>query len=108
MRGALARYRVMAYTVGVGLVVLVLVGMPLKYGADIDAVVSVVGPLHGVLYIVYLVSVLDVARTRAVRPLQVVAMIAAGLVPFLAFYVERRVSASAARRVQPARPGSPT
>lgn len=37
IRGALLRYRIMAYLVGVLLVVLVLIGMPLKYFARTTA-----------------------------------------------------------------------
>ena len=33
MSGALLRYRVMAYVVGIGLIVLVFVGIPLQYAA---------------------------------------------------------------------------
>ena len=53
-KSTLLRYRVMAYVVGVGLLVLVLIGVPLQYAADKPAVVEVVGPIHGVLYMVYL------------------------------------------------------
>ncbi|MGH2601994.1 MAG: DUF3817 domain-containing protein, partial [Dehalococcoidia bacterium] len=58
----LARYRVIAYVVGVFLIVLVCVGMPLKYLADQPVVVSVVGPLHGFCYMVYLAFSADLAR----------------------------------------------
>jgi len=51
----------MAYVVGVGLLVLVLVGVPLQYVAGKPAVVQVVGPIHGFLYIVYLMTVADLA-----------------------------------------------
>ncbi len=96
MRGALARYRVMAYIVGLGLLVLVLVGMPLQYGAGQLAVVRVVGPLHGFLYIIYLVAALDLARRGRFTLLQMAAMVGAGFLPFLAFLIERRVT----RRVE--------
>src|ERR1022692_3688956 len=56
-RLTLVRYRAMAYVVGVGLLVLVGVGVPLQYLANEPAVVSVAGPIHGFLYIVYLLSV---------------------------------------------------
>src|ERR1035438_10496023 len=52
-KSTLVRYRVMAYVVGVGLLVLVLVGVPLQYAAGKPAVVQVVGPVHGFLYLVY-------------------------------------------------------
>ena len=54
MRASLLFYRVLAYVVGVGLIILVLVGVPLKYLADSPGVVAVVGPMHGFLYMVYL------------------------------------------------------
>lgn len=93
MSGALMRYRVMAYIVGVGLVILVLIGMPLQYGAGVNAVVAVVGPLHGALYIVYLLAVLDLFRRARLSFWALVAMVAAGFVPFVAFIVERRITA---------------
>ncbi|HZT67496.1 MAG TPA: DUF3817 domain-containing protein [Acidimicrobiales bacterium] len=94
--GALLRYRVMAYIVGVGLIILVFVGMPLQYGAHQKAVVAVVGPIHGFLYIVYLAAALDMARRARFTLFQMVAMVGAGLLPFLAFYIERKVT----RRVE--------
>jgi integral membrane protein len=86
----------MAYTVGAGLLVLVLVGIPLQYLAGTKAVVAVVGPIHGFLYIVYLVAALDMARRARFTLVQMALMIGAGLVPFLAFIVERMIT----RRVE--------
>jgi integral membrane protein len=92
MRAALLRYRVMAYVVGVGLLILVLVGVPLQYGADIPGVAAVVGPIHGFLYIVYLATAFDLARRARLTLLQVAAMVGAGFLPFLAFVVERKMT----------------
>src|SRR5579884_4050040 len=93
LRGALLRYRVMAYTVGVGLIVLVFIGIPLRYGVGFVWVEKIVGALHGFLYIVYLVTALDLARRARFSLVQMLAMIGAGLLPFLAFFIERRVTA---------------
>ena len=87
--GALERYKVMAYIVGVGLIILVFVGIPLQYAAGLPQVAQIVGPIHGFLYIVYLVAALDLARRARFTLLQMGAMIGAGFVPFLAFVVER-------------------
>ncbi|HUZ19248.1 MAG TPA: DUF3817 domain-containing protein [Acidimicrobiales bacterium] len=92
MSGALTRYRVMAYIVGTGLLVLVLIGVPLQYAAGHPGVVAVAGPIHGFLYIIYLITAFDLARRARFTLWQMAAMIGAGLVPFLAFFVERRVS----------------
>ncbi len=90
--GALARYQVMAVVVGIGLLVLVLVGMPLQYGAHEPALADIVAPVHGILYIVYLLTVFDLARRQHFRIGQLAAMICAGFVPFVAFLVEQRVT----------------
>jgi integral membrane protein len=91
LAGAVLRYRVMAYIVGTGLLVLVFVGVPLQYGADVPQVAEIVGPIHGFLYIVYLLAAVDLARRARFTLLQMAAMIAAGFLPFLAFIIEHRV-----------------
>ena len=84
MNGAILRYRIMAYTVGVGLMILVFVGVPLQYAGHSPGVVKVVGPIHGALYIVYLLAALDLARRARFGLVQLAAMVAA-------FIVERQV-----------------
>ncbi len=88
MRNALIRYRVMAYVVGVLLIVLVFVGLPLKYIGHNDSVVSVLGVAHGWLYMVLIITAVDLGR-RARWPLWRVIVIAlAGTVPVLTFVAE--------------------
>jgi integral membrane protein len=92
---ALARLRAMAYVVGTLLIVLVLVGVPLQYAAGRPGVVAVVGPIHGVCYLVYLVVGYDVTRRARLGLGYLLAIAASGLLPFLAFFVERWVRARA-------------
>jgi integral membrane protein len=96
MQAALTRYRIMAYVVGVGLVVLVFVGIPLQIAGHTQ-VVEIVGPVHGFLYIVYLVAALDLARRARFSFGEMLAMVGAGLLPGLAFvaehYMTKRVKA---------------
>ncbi|MGI5215070.1 DUF3817 domain-containing protein [Plantactinospora sp. CA-290183] len=100
MGGALTRYRVVANVVGVILVVLVVVGMPLKYVWHDAVVVETVGPAHGFLYMVFLLAAFDLGR-RAGWPLgRMVLVMLAGTVPFLSFYAERRVTRQV-RRAEP-------
>ena len=89
--GALVRYRVMAFVVGVGLLLLVLIGMPLQFAAHQKVVVEVVGTFHGYLYLLYLVMAADLARRAHWRIGRILAVVAAGFVPFLAFVIEHRV-----------------
>ncbi len=89
---ALTRYRIIAYVVGVLLIVLACVGMPLKYLADQPEVVSVVGPLHGFCYMVYLALSVDLARRVGWSLGRTVLVLLAGTVPFLSFAAERSVT----------------
>jgi integral membrane protein len=101
VQSALTRYRVIAYIVGVFLLVLALVAMPLKYLADQPTLVAVVGPIHGFLYMVYLVVAFDLAM-RSRWPLRyTILVLLAGTVPFLSFVAERKVT----RRVRAAQAG---
>ena len=104
MRASLLFYRVLAYVVGVGLIILVLVGVPLKYLADSPGVVAVVGPLHGFLYMVYLVATVNLAFRARWSPVKTVLVMLAGTIPFVSFVAERKVTADEAARqeVRPA------
>jgi integral membrane protein len=94
VQGALIRYRIIAWTVGVVLLVLVLVAMPIKYIGGNDALVAIVGPIHGFLFMVYVVLTFDLGR-RAKWPLgRMVLVMLAGTIPFLSFWTERKVSHS--------------
>jgi integral membrane protein len=89
MRGALIRYRVMAYVVGVLLIVLVCIGMPLKYFGGDDRVVSVAGVIHGWLYMVLLITAVDLGRRARWSWKRLLLIALAGTVPFLSFVAER-------------------
>lgn len=96
--GVLAAYRVLAVLVGVGLLTLVVVGLPLKYAANEPDVVKIVGPVHGFLYVVYFLLSLQLwLRERWAAKFEIL-VVCAGFVPFLSFYAERQVT----RRVRAA------
>jgi integral membrane protein len=93
-------YRVLAVLIGVGLVTLVFVGVPLQATGH-RQVSEIVGPVHGFLYIVYLLLSANLWQ-RERWPLRFAIPVAlAGVVPFLSFYAERKVTqAVRARRLR--------
>jgi integral membrane protein len=93
VKASLLFYRVLAYTVGVGLVILVLIAVPLKYFADSPTLVAIVGPLHGFLYMVYLVAAVNLAFRSRWSPVKTVLVMLAGTIPFVSFVAERKVTA---------------
>lgn len=92
MESALKPFRVLAYIVGVMLLVLCL-GMVLKYIVGVESWPSlVIAQIHGFLYMIYLITVLNLGmKARWSWPYMLGVMLG-GTVPFLSFYVERRVT----------------
>lgn len=89
MRQALIRYRVMAYVVGTLLVVLVCVGLPLKYLGDNGQVVTWTAIPHGWLYMLLLITAVDLGRRAKWSWRRLLLIALAGTVPFLSFVAER-------------------
>jgi integral membrane protein len=81
----------MAILVGVGLLVLVL-GMVLKYGYDKPGLSEFWDQKHGLLYMVYVFATANLGFKMRWSPGRMVAVMLAGVVPFLSFWAERKVS----------------
>ena len=94
MKAALLRYRVIANIVGVVLVVFILIAVPVRYLAGEPRMSETISPIHGFLYIVYLVATVDLSRRAGWSVLRTLGVMLAGTVPFLSFYVERRTTRS--------------
>ncbi len=89
MRAALLRYRIMAYLVGCLLIVLVLVGLPLKYAGGNPDVVTWTAIPHGWLYMILLITAVDLGRRAKWGWTRLLLIALAGTVPFLSFVAER-------------------
>jgi integral membrane protein len=92
LRPALLRYRAIAYVVGVMLLLLVFLAMPLKYIGDDPSAMNVIGPLHGFLYVVYLLGTFDLGRRARFGYGKMLLVALAGTIPFMSFVAERRLS----------------
>ena len=94
LHGAVVRYRIMAFVVGTALLVLTAIvicqfGFGLK--SEMKVPEKIVAPLHGYLYLLYLVVAADLARRARWHLGRIVLVVCSGFVPFLAFIVEHRV-----------------
>ncbi len=96
VRSSLKRFEVMAFVVGFGLLLLVL-EIVLRYGFDND-VLAWWSPIHGVLYMVYLVTTADLAFKVHWSVPKMVGVMLAGVVPFFSFFMERKVAREVAGR----------
>jgi integral membrane protein len=97
----LLRYRVMAYVVGVLLIVLICVGVPLKYLTDGGSaheagewITTYLGIAHGYLYMIFLVMAALLARRARWSIGFTISTLLLGTVPIASFYGERRATAA--------------
>jgi integral membrane protein len=91
--GHLLRYRVVAWVVGVLLIVLVCIGVPLKYAADTPGVAKYVGLVHGIFfYPLFLLVTLHLGVKTRMPMVRLLAAMVLGTVPFLSFWAERETT----------------
>src|SRR5262249_3438623 len=83
------RYRVMAYITGVLIIVVCFVGIPLQVAAHNNSIVSIVGTVHGWLYIIYVIVAFLLAQKLKMKAGPTVLLLLAGTVPVMTFFVER-------------------
>jgi len=98
MTAALLRYRIIAWIVGVFLLVLT-VGVVLRYtdwlGYQTAVVSRTVSPIHGFGYMLYLAACLDLAVRRRWSLVRTLLIMLAGTVPLMSFIAERAVTRDA-------------
>ena len=67
------------------LIMLVCIAAPLKHLADHDVAVSIMGPVHGIAFILYIWMVIRTASTGFWRAAEVWRLVLAAVVPFGGF-----------------------
>lgn len=85
-------YRISAWVTGIGLLLLTFVALPLKYIWDIPGPTTVIGIIHGYLYMIYILCTLVLAERVRWRPGRAVLILLAGTIPVASFIAERKVS----------------
>jgi len=91
IQASLIRYRVIAYTVGVGLLLLC-VATVLDWGFHQPTMAEIVGPMHGFLYMIYLALGIDLALKARWSVVGTLLVLISGTIPFLSFVAERQVT----------------
>lgn len=94
---ALGRYRIAAYVVGWGLLILC-VTIVLKYVFGLAWTVKIWGPIHGALYVGYVLLTFDLAYKDRWSLLGILKVIVAGVIPGVSFVAERWVHRSVLAR----------
>jgi integral membrane protein len=87
MKMALRCYQIMSWIVGLALLVLTYATIR-DWVNHQSAMAKIVSPIHGLLYMAYLVTVVAVYAKFKPSMGRIVLMVCSGFVPFLAFFTE--------------------
>ncbi|QKG25434.1 DUF3817 domain-containing protein [Actinomadura verrucosospora] len=82
-------FRVVSIAEATSFLILLLIAMPLKYGADLPVAVKVMGPIHGILFIGYVGLAFIVGEKLGWGLKRTVLALAAAVLPVAPYFVER-------------------
>ncbi|MEM6321289.1 MAG: DUF3817 domain-containing protein [Bacteroidota bacterium] len=84
--------RLIALLEGISLVLLVFVAVPLKRVADRPELVQIIGPIHGILFLLFVVKTLSFAVERNWKFKEITwKVLLACIIPFGPFYVDYQI-----------------
>jgi integral membrane protein len=87
----LRRLRLLAFIEGASLLVLVLVAVPLKHFGDLPIATQIVGPVHGLAFLAYVVYVFDALGTRRITGREAGLAVLSALLPGGSFLFARSI-----------------
>ncbi len=88
---SIGRLRIVAMLEGISLLILIFIGLPLKYIMNIPEVVKTIGPIHGALFLLYLFLTLGAATEYSWKGIIISKVLLASLIPFGTFYVDQKI-----------------
>lgn len=92
LKSRLGRFRLLGILEGGSLLLLVFVAMPLKYGFDMPGMVKILGPIHGVLFILFVVATILISIERNWSFFrETIPVLLSSLIPFGTMYVDWKI-----------------
>jgi len=92
LKTKIGRLRIIAILEGISLLTLVFIAVPMKYGFDNPALVKMMGPIHGSLFLLFLFNTLSVGVEQNWKFKETTwKVLLACIIPFGTFYIDRKI-----------------
>ncbi|WP_019121447.1 DUF3817 domain-containing protein [Brevibacillus massiliensis] len=91
LKTSLGRLRLIGYIEGVSFLLLLGIAMPLKYMAGFPEPVKIIGWLHGIFFVLYLLAVIQTTIAHRWSILRVLGAFLASIIPFGPFILDARL-----------------
>ncbi|KZE68890.1 hypothetical protein AWM68_01055 [Fictibacillus phosphorivorans] len=82
--------RTVGYLEGASFLILLFIAMPLKYFLDQPLAVSIVGALHGLLFVLYILAILYVYNVKKWPIMRAFLALVSSVLPFGPFIFDRK------------------
>lgn len=86
---ALGRFRLVGIAEGFSYLLLLFIGMPAKYLLHTPSIIKVMGWMHGVLFILYVIALINVAIANKWSILKTLLAFVVSLIPFATFVFDK-------------------
>ncbi|GAA3516998.1 DUF3817 domain-containing protein [Aquimarina addita] len=97
---AIGRLRIAGILEGISLIILLCIGVPLKYLMEIPGIVKFMGPVHGALFLLFIFLFIGVATEHNWKGKTLLKIILACFIPFGTFYIDRTILSKAHRHTK--------
>jgi len=88
----IGRLRLLAFFEGVSLLVLIFISMPLKHMFGITTLSSILGPIHGVLFLLFVINTIGVGMEFNWEFKKTTwKVLVACFIPFGTFYIDQKI-----------------
>lgn len=91
LKTEIGRLRIVAFIEGVSFLVILFITMPLKYGFDMPQPNKIIGMLHGVLFLAYILVVIQARETYRWNLKTTALALLASIVPFGTFWADAKI-----------------
>lgn len=83
-------FRIISLLEGLSFILLLFIATPIKYLADNDSYVKMLGMPHGILFLIYIVFVIMLKHELKWKSKTFWIILGASLVPFGTFYIDKK------------------
>jgi integral membrane protein len=92
LKTAIGRLRLIGFLEGSSLLALIFIGMPFKYLFDIQIVTKILGPIHGLLFLLFVANtfIVGIQQHWKFFPTTWLVLLSS-FIPFGTFYIDKKI-----------------
>ncbi len=87
----IGQFRIIGFIEGISYLILLFIAMPLKYMLGIAVATKIVGMIHGVLFIAFIIMLMQAAQKYNFSSKDSAIFFIASLIPFGTFFTDKRL-----------------